>query len=96
MRVESDHNKIRNPNSFDRKKMNKMMKLEEVISDNTPPYTVLINGTLFNALTREFFKGQSIRVKHGIIAYVAPPSDLSKSQETQSIDAGDGSHPWID
>jgi adenine deaminase len=49
--------------------------------------TVFINGTLFNPFTREFIKGQSIWVKDGIIAYVGPASDYSKSQRTESIDA---------
>jgi adenine deaminase len=51
------------------------------------PDTVFINGTLFNALTKEFIKDQSIWVKNGIIAYVGPASDFSKSQKTLSIDA---------
>ena len=51
------------------------------------PDTVFINGTLFNALTKEFVKDQSIWVKNGIIAYVGPASDFSKSQKTLSIDA---------
>ena len=51
------------------------------------PDTVFINGTLFNALTREFIKSQSIWVKNGIIAYVGPDSDFPKSQKTRFIDA---------
>jgi len=51
------------------------------------PDTVFINGTLFNALTKEFVKDQSIWVKNGMIAYVGPASDFSKSQKTLSIDA---------
>jgi adenine deaminase len=68
-------------------KMNKMMELDEVAFGNIPPDTVFINGTLFNALTREFIKGQSIWVKDGIIAYVGPDSDFSKGLKTRSIDA---------
>ena len=63
-----------------------MIRKESVTAD-TPPDTVFINGTLFNSLTREFIKGQSIWVKDGIIAYVGPDPDFSKSQETVSIDA---------
>ena len=51
------------------------------------PDTIFINGTVFNPLTKEFIKGQSIWVKDGIIAYVGPASDFSKSQKTVSIDA---------
>ena len=51
------------------------------------PDTVFINGTLFNALTREFIKDQSIWVKNGIISYVGPDSDFPKSQKTRTIDA---------
>jgi adenine deaminase len=87
MVVESHHHEGRNTDSFDMEKMNKMMKLDEVISGNIPPDTVFINGTLFNALTREFVKGQSIWVKNGRIAYVGPDSDFPKSQKTLSIDA---------
>jgi len=67
--------------------MNKILIRDEAVSGNTPPDTVFINGTLFNAVTREFVKGQSIWVKNGIIAYVGPASDFSKSQKTLSIDA---------
>ena len=51
------------------------------------PDTVFSNATLFNPLTREFIKGQSVWVKDGRIAYVGPPSDFTGSQETVSIDA---------
>ena len=51
------------------------------------PDTVFVNGTLFNPFTREFIKGQSIWVKDGIIVYVGPASDFSKSEKTVSIDA---------
>jgi adenine deaminase len=64
-----------------------MMKLDEIISGNTPPDTVFFHGTLFNALTREFIKGQSIWVKDGIITYVGPAIDFPKSQKTRLIDA---------
>ena len=67
--------------------MNKILIRDEAVSGNTPPDTVFINGTLFNAVTREFVKGQSIWVKNGMIAYVGPASDFSKSQKTLSIDA---------
>ena len=51
------------------------------------PDTVFINGTLFNAFTKEFVKGQSIWVQNGRIAYVGPASDFPRSQKTQWIDA---------
>ncbi len=66
--------------------MNKRTIREEGVTADTPPDTVFINGTLFNALTKEFIKGQSIWVKDGIIVYVGPPSDFCKGQETVSID----------
>jgi adenine deaminase len=67
--------------------MSKITMLDEVASGNIPPDTVLINGTLFNAFTREFVRGQSIWIKNGMIAYVGPTSDFSKSKKTLSIDA---------
>jgi adenine deaminase len=67
--------------------MNKRIIRDEGLSADTPPDTVFINGTLFNAVTREFVKGQSLWVKNGTIAYVGPASDFPKSQETVSIDA---------
>jgi adenine deaminase len=51
------------------------------------PDTVFTNGTLFNALTRELIKGQSIWVKDGIITYVGPESDFPVGLKTQLIDA---------
>ncbi len=51
------------------------------------PDTVFTNATLFNPFTREFIKDQSLWVKDGMIAYVGPASDFSKSQKTVSIDA---------
>ena len=51
------------------------------------PDTVFSNATLFNPLTREFIKGQSIWVKDGIIAYVGGASDFSNGQKAVSIDA---------
>ncbi len=50
------------------------------------PDTVFSNATLFNPLTREFIKGQSVWVKDGRIAYVGPPSDFNGRKETVSID----------
>jgi len=69
------------------KKFGKATRHDEGPSGNTPPDTVFINAILFNSLTREFIKGQSIWVKDGIIVYVGPDSDFSKSQKTVSIDA---------
>ena len=51
------------------------------------PDTVFSNATLFNPLTREFIKGQSVWVKDGIIAYVGDDSDFLKGEKTVSIDA---------
>jgi len=51
------------------------------------PETVFSNATLFNPLTREFIKGQSLWVKDGIIAYVGDASDFSPDQKAVSIDA---------
>jgi len=51
------------------------------------PDTVFINGTLFNSLTREFIKGQSLWVKDGSIAFVGRASDFSTSEKTVTIDA---------
>ncbi len=51
------------------------------------PDTVFSNATLFNPLTREFIKGQSVWVKDGIIAYVGDASDFLKGEKTVSIDA---------
>jgi len=51
------------------------------------PDTVFIHGTLFNSLTREFIKGQSLWVKDGSIAFVGRASDFSTSEKTVTIDA---------
>ncbi|HVP79613.1 MAG TPA: adenine deaminase C-terminal domain-containing protein [Thermodesulfobacteriota bacterium] len=51
------------------------------------PDTVFNNAIVFNPLTREFIKGQSLWVKDGIIGYVGPAFDFSKSEKTVSIDA---------
>ncbi len=64
-----------------------MLTQAEAVSGNHPPDTVFTNCTLFHALTREFVKGQSLWIKNGIIVYVGPASDFSKSQKTRSIDA---------
>ena len=85
--VKSNLNEARNTDSFDMKKMNKMMNLDEVLSGNIPPDTVFTKATLFNALTREFVKDQSLWVKNGFIAYVGSASDFPKNQKTQCIDA---------
>lgn len=53
--------------------MNELEKariLSGVALGNIPPDTLLINGTIFNAFTREFIRGQSIWIKDGMIAYV--------------------------
>jgi adenine deaminase len=67
--------------------MNKMLTHDEAVSGDPPPDTVFTNCTLFNSLTREFVKGQSLWIKNGIIVYVGPASDFSKSQKTRLIDA---------
>mgnify|MGYP003525816696 FL=1 len=64
-----------------------MLTQAEAVSGDPPPDTVFTNCTLFHALTREFVKGQSLWIKNGIIVYVGPASDFSKSQKTRSIDA---------
>jgi adenine deaminase len=51
------------------------------------PDTVFIHATLFNPLTREFIKGQSLWVKDGMIAYAGRASDFSKGEKTVTIDA---------
>ena len=66
--------------------MEKRRILSEVALGNIPPDTVITNGNLFNAFTREFIKGQSIWIKDGMIAYVGPGHDLPKEDTTQVID----------
>ena len=61
--------------------------LSEVALGNTPPDTIMINGTLFNVFTREFIKGQSIWIKDGVIAYAGPDSNPPKAKGTEVIDA---------
>jgi len=61
--------------------------LSEVALGNIPPDTVVINGTLFNAFTREFIKGLSIWIREGMIAYVGPDHHPLRNDKTQIIDA---------
>jgi len=67
--------------------MEKAKILSEVALGNIPPDAAIINGTLFNAFTREFIKGQSIWIKEGMIAYVGPDQNHPKEEKTQVIDA---------
>jgi len=67
--------------------MKKSGTLSDVALGNIPPDTVITNGTLFNVFTREFIRGQSIWVKDGMIAYVGPEQNPSRSAETLIIDA---------
>jgi len=69
------------------KKIRKTTRPDESASSDKPPDTVFINGILFNALTREFVKGQSLWIKDGSITYVGPASDFSKNPKTAIIDA---------
>jgi adenine deaminase len=67
--------------------MEKRKTLSEVALGNIPPDTVITNGTLFNAFTREFIKGQSIWIKDKRIAYVGPGHNLPTDHSIQMIDA---------
>jgi adenine deaminase len=68
-------------------KIEKRRKISEVALGNVPPDAVITNGNLFNALTGEFIKGQSIWIKEGTIAYVGSDQDFSKGDQTVVIDA---------
>jgi adenine deaminase len=59
----------------------------EIALGNIAPDTVIINGTLFNAFTREFIKKRSIWIKDGMITYVGPDQDFPKEDQTAVIDA---------
>ena len=69
----------------DEKKKRKI--LSEVALGNISPDTIITNGIIFNVFTREFVRGQSIWIKDGMIAYVGPEQNPSKSTETLIIDA---------
>jgi adenine deaminase len=49
--------------------------------------TVFSNAIVFNPLTREFIKNQTLWVKDGAIAFVGHASDFSKTEKTVTIDA---------
>jgi adenine deaminase len=68
-------------------KIEKRRKISEVALGNVPPDAVITNGNLFNALTGEFIKEQSIWIKEGMIAYVGPDHDFQKGDHTAVIDA---------
>jgi len=61
--------------------------LSQVALGEIPPDTVVTNGVVFNAFTREFLKGRSIWIKDGWIAYVGPDQDPLRDDRTQLIDA---------
>jgi adenine deaminase len=61
--------------------------LSEVALGSIPPDTLFLNGTLFNAFTREFISRQAIWIKDGMIAYVGPDPDPLKDDKTVVIDA---------
>jgi adenine deaminase len=67
--------------------MKKRKILSEVALGNISPDTIITNGIIFNVFTREFVRGQSIWIKDGMIAYVGPEQNPSKSTETLIIDA---------
>ena len=67
--------------------MKKRKILSEVALGNISPDTIITNGIIFNVFTREFVRGQSIWIKDGLIAYVGPEQNPSKSTETLIIDA---------
>jgi adenine deaminase len=68
-------------------KIEKRRKISEVALGNVPPDAVITNGNLFNALTGEFIKGQSIWIKERMIAYVGPDHDFPKGDQTVVVDA---------
>jgi adenine deaminase len=68
--------------------MKKRKILSEVALGNISPDTIITDGIIFNVFTREFVRGQSIWIKDGLIAYVGPEQNPSKSTETLIIDAG--------
>ncbi|HUL31764.1 MAG TPA: adenine deaminase C-terminal domain-containing protein [Thermodesulfobacteriota bacterium] len=61
--------------------------LSKVALGNIPPDTVITNGVLFDAFTREFIERQSIWIKDGMIAYVGPDSDPARGGKTEVVDA---------
>lgn len=65
----------------------KTKTLSEVALGNIAPDTVIVNGTVFNAFTREFIEKQSIWIKNGMMAYVGPHHDPQKDRKTVMIDA---------
>jgi adenine deaminase len=62
--------------------------LSDVALGFVPPDTIIRNGTVFNAFTREFRKGQSIWIKDGTIAYVGPDPHPEEDEGTEVIEAG--------
>ena len=65
----------------------KRRTLSEVASGNIAPDTVIVNGTVFNAFTREFIEKQSIWIKNRMIAYVGSHHDPQRDSKTVMIDA---------
>jgi adenine deaminase len=63
-------------------------RISDVALGNAPADTVITNGRLFNAFTREFIDGQSIWIKEGMIAYVGPDPSPAAGENTLYIDAG--------
>ena len=63
------------------------LNLSKVALGEVPPDTVITNAHLFNSITREFIKRQSIWIKGDRVAYVGPDHHFAKNQKTQVIDA---------
>ena len=65
----------------------KRRTLSEVALGNIAPDTVIVNGTVFNAFTREFIEKQSIWIKNRMIAYVGSHHVPQRDSKTVMIDA---------
>lgn len=68
--------------------LERRLTLSKVALGEVPPDTVIANANLFNSLTGEFIRGQSIWIKNGSIAYAGTDNDFSRDRQTQVIDAG--------
>jgi adenine deaminase len=56
--------------------------LSEIALGNIAPDMVIVNGTVFNAFTREFIEKQSIWIKDGWIVYVGSDYDPNRNDRT--------------
>ncbi len=67
--------------------MERRLILSKVALGEVPPDIVIANANLFNSLTGEFLRRQSIWIKDHLIAYAGPDHDPLKGDGTTVIDA---------